>query len=209
MTHSLHRHGTVEDLEYDYCILMQTFKGNVVGSAGKIRTFLELCHKHNAVNLGIMEAGSILNIGYDRVLETVADGTSVQAVFSNQDDVTHMLKDLVELDLGISIVVQGLVERIGECARGSGTRPHTWNNSLGAWGRTDLLPEPDVLSATTMCGHGLIAVSLVKDAVEKLRKGKLTVDQAVAQICRPCICGMANPVRLERVVTRLVQAQPA
>ena len=209
MTHSLHRAGTTADLEYDYCILMQTTKYNVEGSAAQIRTFLELCRRHNAVNLGIMEAGSILNIGYEHVLAAVADGTSVQAVFSNQDDVIGMLADLVDLDMGISIVVQGLVERIGECARASGTRPHTWNNSLGVWGRTDLLPDPDVLSITTMCGHGLIAVSLVKDAVDKMRQGKLTMDKAIAQICRPCICGMTNPVRLERVLTRLVQVQPA
>ncbi len=209
MTHSLHRHGSVADLEFDYCLLMQTFKGNVKGSAPKIRTFLELCHRHHAVNLGIMEAGSILNIGYERVLAAVADGTSVQAVFSSQDDVTAMLQELVELDLGISVVVQGLVERIGECARASGTRPHTWNNSLGVWGRTDLLPDPEIMSVTTMCGHGLISVALIKTTVQKLRKGTLSMDKAIAQICRPCICGMANPVRLQRVLTRLVEAQPA
>jgi len=206
MTHSLHRFGTTEDLEYDYCMLMQTFKGNVQGSAPKIRTFLELCRKHNAANLGIMEAGSILNIGFERVLENVADGTSVQAVFANQDDVIGMLQDLVRLDLGISVVVQGLIERIGECARASGTRPHTWNNSLGIWGRTDLLPDPEVMSITTMCGHGLISVALVKTTVEKLRRGTMTMEKAIAQICRPCICGMTNPVRLKRVLTRLAAA---
>jgi len=153
-----------------------------------------------------MEAGSILNIGYDRVLETVADGTSVQAVFSDQEDVIEMLRTCGarygHLDRGSG--PGGTHRRV--CTGLGHSTPHL-EHSLGVWGRTDLLPDPDIMSITTMCGHGLIAVSLVKDAVEKMRNGKMTMDKAIAQICRPCICGMTNPVRLERVLTRLVEAR--
>jgi hypothetical protein len=206
MTHSLHRQGTINDLEHDYCILLQTSKANEQGSGPKISAFLELCKKNNAVNLGIMEAGSILNIGYKKVLDTVADGTSVQAVFAEQDDVINMLQDLAAANLGISVVVQGLIQRTEECCEQAGLKPHTWNNSLGVWGRTDLLPEPDILSITTMCGHGLIAVSLINKVVDQVRLGKYSIDDAVRTISGPCICGMTNPVRIEMVIQRLLAA---
>lgn len=203
MTHSLHRFGTVADLEQDYCVLMQVSKPNTDGSGPKIRRFLELCKKHNAANLGIMEAGSILNIGYRRVLDTVADGTSVQAVFSEQQDVTNLLSDLVQEDLGLSIVVSGLVDRVEQSCSEVGLKPHTWNNSLGVWGKTDLLPSPDVRQITTMCGHGLISVSLIKEAVKEVRGGRKNVKEATEWVVGPCICGMANPIRIERLLTQM------
>jgi hypothetical protein len=74
------------------------------------------------------------------------------------------------------------------------------------WGRTDLLPDPEVLSITTMCGHGLISISLIKNVVDRVRSGQLNLDKAARIISGPCICGMTNPVRIKLVINRLVEA---
>ena len=58
---------------------------------------------------------------------------------------------------------------------------------------------------TTMCGHGLIAVALVKQIFEDVRMGKTTLKKAAQKISTPCICGMINPVRLEKILKRVME----
>lgn len=206
MTHTIHRFGRPEDLEYDYSIIYISARNyNRQGSQPKIRRFLELAQKHNAVNFGNMEAGSMLVIGPEKVVEAVKDGTTVQAVFASQDDVVNIMSDLVKEDLGLSVIVQGLEHRVRECCQAAGVKPHTWNHSLGIWGKTELLPDENVLEVTTMCGHGLVSVSLVKKVFEDIQKGKTTLKKAAKTLAKPCICGMINPVRLERLLERIME----
>jgi hypothetical protein len=208
MTHTIHRFGKPEDLEEDYSIIFFSAKGvNRAGSQPKIQKFLELCIQNNAVNFGNMEAGSKLVLGPEKVIEAVKDGTTVQAVFSKQEDVVNILAELVELDMGLSVIVQGLQGRVQEACQKAGVRPHTWNHSLGIWGKTELLPPAEVLEVTTMCGHGLISVSLVKEIFADIRKGKTTLKKAAQKISTPCICGMVNPVRLEKILGRVMEKQ--
>jgi hypothetical protein len=206
MTHTIHRYGKPEDLECDYSIIFISARGiNRQNSQPKIRQFLELAQKYHAVNFGNMEAGSMIVLGPEKVIEAVKDGTTVQAVFASQDDVVNVMAELVELDLGLSVVLQGLENRVNECCQRAGVKPHTWNHSLGIWGRTELLPPPEVLEVTTMCGHGLISVNLVKKIFEDISKGKTTIQKAVDKLATPCICGMVNPIRLEKILTRIME----
>jgi hypothetical protein len=206
VTHTIHRFGNPEDLEGDYTIIFFSAKSvNRQGSQPKIRQFLELCAKHHAVNFGNMEAGSMVVLGQEQVIQAVKDGTTVQAVFTNQEDVINILAELVALDLGLSVIVQGLTHRVVECCQKAGVRPHTWNHSLGVWGKRDLLPPPEIMEVTTMCGHGLVAVGLVKQIFEDVCSGKMTLKRAVYKISTPCICGMINPVRLEKILNRVME----
>ena len=206
MTHTIHRFGRPEDLEQDYSIIFISARNiNSQGSQPKIRQFLELAQKHHAVNFGNMEAGSMLSIGPEKVVEAVKDGTTVQAVFSDQEDVINILSDLVTMDLGLSVVVQGLEHRVRECCQAANLKPHTWNHSLGIWGKTELLPEPDILEVTTMCGHGLVSVGLVKKIFADVQKGKTTLKRATQNLSKPCICGMINPLRMERILERVME----
>ncbi len=210
MTHTIHRFGKVEDLEFDYSIIFISARGiNRENSKPKIQKFLELAQKHHAVNFGNMEAGSMLVIGPEKVVDAVKDGVTVQAVFSNQEDVIDILAELVKLDLGLTVVVQGLEDRVKECCQRTNVKPHTWNHSLGIWGKTELLPPPEILEVTTMCGHGLVSVSLVKKVFEDMEKSKSSIRKAIQKVSTPCICGMINPVRLERILTRIREKQMA
>ena len=207
MTHTIHRFAQqIEDLEADYSIIFISARGfNRDGSQSKIRKFLELAIQHHAVNFGNMEAGSKIVLGQEKVIEAVKDGTTVQAVFACQEDVENILADIVNLDLGLSVIVQGLEHKVRECCQQVNLKPHTWNHSLGIWGKIDLLPGPDILEVTTMCGHGLISVALVKKIFEDTQRGKTTLEKAAQRLAKPCICGMVNPVRLQLILERIME----
>ena len=208
MSHTIHRFGRPEDLLNDYTIIFLSAKGiNSKGSQEKIKTFLRLCEKHHAANFGNMEAGSKVVIGTQKVIDAVKDGTTVTALFNDQNDVVNILNDLVELDLGMSVILQGLEHKVKECCARASLTPHTWNHSFGIWGKKELLPEADILEITTMCGHGLIAVALVKKIVADLKNEKITMQRAVEKLVKPCICGIVNPSRLENILAKMLKTQ--
>ena len=206
MTHSMHRLGKPEDLFDDFTIIFMPARGyNNVGSQEKLRKFLKLAMKHHAVNFGNMEAGSALVHDPEDIIEAVNDGTTVQATFASEEDFIAIIKELVAEDLGMSVVIQGLVDKIHNCCREAVVKPHTWNHSLGVWGKTDLLPPEQIMEFTTMCGHGLVAVGLVKKVVKDVRKGKIDYAQGARILAKPCICGFINPVRVERMLRRMTE----
>ncbi len=206
MTHSLHREGSPDDFYDDFTIICMAAKGyNDKGSQDKLRRFLRLAMKHNAVNFGNMEAGSALVGNPEDIIEAVHDATTVQATFASEDDLVHILQDLHAEDLGMSIVVQGLIEKVEECCQKADLVPHTWNHSLGVWGKKEKLPPQDIREITTMCGHGMVSVSLVNKMVSDICKGKIDYQKAAKILAKPCICGFINPVRAERILKRMVE----
>jgi hypothetical protein len=82
--------------------------------------------------------------------------------------------------------------------------PHTVNHSLGVWGRTETLPEQDVLEISTMCGHGMVAFGLIRDMVAEVKAGRLTVREAAERLAEPCECGVFNPDRAAALLERIV-----
>jgi hypothetical protein len=103
------------------------------------------------------------------------------------------------------------MDGVERCARAADARRHTVEWSLGIWGRTDLLPSDDVLSITTMCGHGMVAASLVERMALEVRRNRLSAEEAALQLARPCVCGIFNPVRaamLLRAMAGLPEPEP-
>lgn len=208
MTHSMHRLGDPSDLYDDFTIIFMSARGyNNIGSQDKLRRFLQLAIKHNSVNFGNMEAGNALFNDAEAIIEAVKDGTTVQATFASETDLFDMVDDLVKEDLGMSVIVQGLLHKVEECCAHAGVKPHTWNNSLGVWGKRELLPDSDIMQFTTMCGHGMVAVGLVEKIIERINKGRLTCAQGALELARPCICGFVNVVRAERLLRRLTERE--
>jgi hypothetical protein len=212
MTHSLHRLGTPENLRNDYVIFAMSAKGiNEDGSAAKLRRFMEITLKYNPVNAGDMKTGNILTHSQETILENIQDVSIVHAVFLDETTVAAVLKEVKEADLGMSVVISGLMDGVERCARAADTRRHTVEWSLGVWGRTELLPSDDVLSITTMCGHGMVAASLVERMALEVRRNRLSAEEAALQLARPCVCGIFNPVRaamLLRAMAGLPEPEP-
>ena len=146
MTHTLHRTGSPESLSRDYVLLFMPSKDiNHVGSGPKLRRMLEICLENGAIRIGDCRLGNEYYQGsVDKLLEHVEDRAVVHGVFNDPDKVVAALKQLKAEDLGLSVVVSGLFDKVRECCSKSGLTPHTVNNALGRWGRTDRLPPaPD------------------------------------------------------------------
>jgi hypothetical protein len=163
MTHSLHRRGNYDDLKEDFVVLGCPCTGvNKAGSAPKTRQFLSICYKHGPINLGDMKTGNIYNTTMDDILNSVTDGTIVQCTFDNRDKIVSLLRELKEKRPGISVIISGVTDIVKQCMHEAGLGPiHSLEYSLGTWGRTERLPEYEVLKMVTMCGHAMIASDLV------------------------------------------------
>ncbi len=209
MTHTLHRFGTPEDLHGDFVVFAMSAKGlNEAGSASKLRCFLEIALRHNPNNAGDMKTGSLLTHSCEQILAGIQDVSIVHAVFTDEEQVATVLREVADADLGVSVVVSGLADRVQSCARRAGLRRHTTEWSLGVWGRTDLLPDRQIMEVTTMCGHGMVAAELVRRKAQQIRRHLITPEAAALEIGRACVCGVFNFDRAARLL-RAMAAAPA
>ena len=116
-----------------------------------------------------------------------------------------MLAELKERDYGISIVVSGLIEKVFGICDEVGLQPHTIDLALGVWGNKKLLPKAELMNITTMCGHALVAPSLIDDLVSQVKTGRLTAEQAAIELAKPCVCGIFNQKRAADLITELAK----
>ena len=183
MTHTLHRQGTAENLANDY--LVMALPG--VPSPDireRMDKFYQICMKYEPVNYRSSISWRIY-------------------VFDEKEKVDKILQEIVEADLGISIVVSGLYDKVRDCCHKAGIdEPHTINYSLGFWGNTGKLPEGNILELTTMCGHSLISPNLVKDMARRIAKG-FPAASAAEKIARSCVCDIFNTKRGEVLLEKI------
>ena len=118
MTNTLHRQGAPEDLENDYVIFATTARGiNRDGSAPKLQEFMRICLKYHPVNIGDSKQGNILQDDID-IQELIAhqrDGAGATVTFTDLDTLQQVVAELIEADLGISINISGLLDRVQGC----------------------------------------------------------------------------------------------
>jgi len=138
--------------------------------------------------------------GIDRVLENVEDRAVVHAVFKDMETLKTLLSGLKQADLGMSVVVSGLFDRVEQCCREVGLEKHTVNQSLGRWGRRGKLPPDPILELNAMCGHGMVTVSLIEEVVAEVKAGECAPEEGGERLFRPCMCGIFNPHRAAELV---------
>ncbi len=207
MTHTLHRMGSEESLSEDFVLLMMPSKDiNHENSAPKLRRFFELALKNKAVKIGDCRLGNEYHQGgLDKLLQNVQDRAVIHASFKDDMSLIAMLQDLKTEDLGLSVVVSGLFDKVQDCCQQVGLERHTINQSLGRWGRTDRLPPDHILELNTMCGHGMVTVKLIEKVVSEVKKGALSPEQGAEELFRPCMCGIFNPHRAARILNKLAE----
>ncbi|MDN5336916.1 MAG: hypothetical protein PWR02_1942 [Synergistales bacterium] len=198
MTHSLHRYGSRESLKNDFCIYARAAKGINRDKCGdKLRKILAIFRSENVVNFGSSHSGKSYAAGLDpdAYAESLDNSYGVIASFDSREAVTKVLKKLKEADIGISIVVSGLIDEVTAIASECGLTPHTATLSLGIYGNRSLLPEDEVLELTTMCGHSLVGSNLARSAIEKVKNGIMSPEEAAKLMAKPCTCGIFNTSR--------------
>ena len=194
MTHSLHRRGTINDLKQDYVIIAMLATGvndKTIYPDAKERQLRVggIMKNNNPTNL-LNEAGWRLS-------------TVVQGCYSDINDIRNVLKTLKEEDLGISVVVSGLISEIRELCQEIGLNMHTINLSLGEFGNKSKLPSDKTLEITTMCGHHCVSSQSVMHYAKLVKEGKISLEKAAEKLTAPCVCGIFNTKRASRILENL------
>ena len=199
MTHTLHRQGTVENLSCDFPMHAMPAVGfNKEGCEPKLRQFWDIAQKHRPVNLGEGKSGNWFGHPVEELRTKLS--TITHAVYTSEEHLTGLLRDLKEADIGMSITMSGLMDRLFACCGQAGVKPYAIEHSLKILGDTSGLPDPKVMEMTTMCGHAMVSRGLVYILVEKIKKGEMTPDQAGIELSKPCQCGIFNPMRAARLL---------
>jgi len=206
MTNTLHRQGSPESLKGDYVIFATTAKGiTYEGSAPKLQEFMRICLKYHPVNMGNSEQGNVHqdDMDIEKLIATQKDGSGAEAVFTDLDTLQKVVEELIQAELGISINISGLMDKVQACCRKAGIERHSCEHSLGFWGAKDRLPEREILEFNTMCGHGMVSFNLIRKMIENVKLRRLTPKKAAKIMAKCCECGAFNPTRAEMLLERV------
>lgn len=220
MTNTLHRFGKPQDLKDDYIVFIVTCSGiNDIGAMQKARDFLKVALKYNPVNLAAESPnGSVFRpeknlnpfklyirgrketVSPEQVMEEMEPPGKALVVFDKRQALEGFLKEVKEMDLGLSVNVSSLVEDVREMALRTGVQPHSINYALGFRGNLYRLPDQYVLALTTMCGHGLIASNFAKKMIDRVKEKRLDPEKAARYMAKFCVCGAFNTSRAVRIL---------
>jgi hypothetical protein len=217
VTNTLHRFGDAESFKDDYIVFAICSRGmNDQDAVPKLRQFLQMALKFKPVNLGDARHGGALrpsksmhptshwNRDMTPDFQAVIDGldvpTTAAAVFNDKVAAQDFVKAVKEADLGLSINISTSIDGADECCHSAGIPRHSVGYSLGFEGKTEKLPNTQVLSLSTMCGHGMVSHSLAKKMIDWVKEGRRTPEEASSYMARFCSCGVFNPARAIRIL---------
>ncbi len=217
MTNTLHRFGEAESFRDDYVVFAIASRGkNDQECVPKLKRFLEMALPFRPVNLGDSRHGGALRPCKDLTptshwnrditpnFQAVIDGldtpTTAAAVFDNLTAAEDFMRTVKDADLGLSVNISTSVTGADDCCHAACIPRHSVGYSLGFEGKTEKLPDAQVLMLSTMCGHGMIASSLAKKMIDWVKEGRRTPEQAASYMMRFCSCGVFNPSRAARIL---------
>lgn len=228
MTNTLHRFGKPQDLKDDYIAFIVVSSGiNDIGAMQKTCDFLRMALKYNPVNFMAGSEGAPIfrpeknlnpfklyakgrkeTVSPEQVMEEMEPPGKALVVFDKKQALEGFLKEVKEMDFGLSVNVSSLVEDIREMAPRTGVQPHSINYALGFRGNLYRLPDQQVLALTTMCGHGLISSNFAKKMLDGVKEKRLTPENAARYMAKFCVCGAFNTSRAVRILreARMVES---
>jgi hypothetical protein len=224
MTNTLHRYGPAESFRDDYVVFAIASRGkNEQGALPKLRRFLEMAVPFKPVNLGDAVHGGALRPSrsmspmshwnrdetpdFQAVINGLNEQCTVAAVFDNRVAAEDFVKAVREADLGLSINISTSIDGAEQCCFAAGIPRHSVGYSLGFEGKTERLPDENVMMLSTMCGHGMVSHSLAKKMIDWVKEGRRTPEQAAHYLTRFCSCGIFNPSRAKRVLEAASRGQ--
>ena len=217
MTNTLHRYGDAESFYADYVVFAIPSRGkNDQGCIPKLKQCLEMALPFQPVNLGDAIHGGALRPCRDMhptshwkrdmtpdfraVIDGVDSPTTVAAVFDQRVAAEDFVKAVKEADLGLCVNISTSIEGAEQCCHMADQPRHSVGYSLGFQGKTEKLPNSQVLMLTTMCGHGMIGTNMARKMIDWVKEGRRTPEQAVTYLARFCSCGVYNPSRARRIL---------
>jgi len=196
LTHTLHRKGIEKDLNRDYVILAMISAGvndHYDDVRQKMVKIGEIFNEHNPINI-------MSELGW-------RTSATITAAYNDIEIVNKIIQILKEEDLGISIVISGLISEIENVLKEVDLDIHTVHFSLGTFGhrKNEILPSEKLLEITTMCGHHTISPQSITHYVNLIKRGKTTIEKAASKLTRPCVCGIVNTSRIIEILATLVK----
>lgn len=217
MTNTLHRFGEAATFYDDYVVFAIPSRGkNDKGCLPKLKEFLRMAVSFKPVNLGDASHGGALRPSremsptshwnrdmtpdFEEVINGVDTPTTVAAVFDSRVNAEEFVKAVKKADLGLCINISTSIDGAEQCCFAAGIPRHSVGYSLGFEGKTEKLPNTQVLMLSTMCGHGMISHSMAKKMIDWVKEGRRTPEEAVTYMARFCSCGVYNPSRAKRIL---------
>jgi hypothetical protein len=217
MTNTLHRFGDAESFYDDYIVFAIPSKTNKDPNAlPKLHRFLEIALEYKPVNLGDARHGGALraskNLGpwahwnrdmkpdFQAVIKGLTVPTTCAAVFDNPTAAEQFVKRVKEENFGMSVNISTSIEGAERCCNYACIDRHSIGYSLGFEGKTEKIPNSQVATLSTMCGHGMISHSLAKKMIDFVKENRRSPEQAATYLSRFCSCGIFNPARAKRVL---------
>ena len=193
MTHSLHRIGSIDALNEDYVVLACLAKDvnrEKPESRQKLIKIGEIMKKNSPINMIPEFTWKISPV--------------LTAVYTNVESIRKTILELKKEDLGISIVISGLISEVKRVLNEVGLKMHTVHLSLGVFGKKELLPPQEkVLEITTMCGHHCVSSQSAEYYADLIKKGKISIEKAAEKLSQPCVCGIFNTKRAITILHEL------
>lgn len=217
MTNTLHRYGSAESFNDDVIVFAIVSKGlNDENAVPKLKQFLSMAVPFHPVNMGDGAKGGALRASKNlnptshwrrdhtpnflNVINGLEKPGTCAVVFDKRENAVAFVKAVKEADLGLCVNISTSIEGAEQILDQVGLPRHSVNYSLGFEGKTEKLPSTQVITLTTMCGHGMISQSLAKKMIDWVKEGRRTPDEAVCYMARFCACGVFNPMRAVRVL---------
>jgi len=182
----------VENLKNDYVILAMLAAGindKLPDSRNKLLRIAEILMKYNPTNILTEKAWKISSI--------------IQASFTDIKTVRKIIEVLKREELGVSVVISGLISDIETIVKETNLKMHTVHLSLGTFGRVELLASSEIQEITSMCGHHCISAQSVEYYLDLIKKGKISAHNAAEKLAKPCICGIFNIARAKYLLNEL------
>ena len=222
MTNTLHRFGKPENMRDDYIVFLMAAKGiNEEDALEKARIFLRTALKYNPVNIGnsvdpplfrpektltpvaLYLRGRKEKTSPTQLIAGLTASGSTAVVFDNKEAMEGFVAEVKDLELGLSINVSALSDDTREACRKSGIKIHSVEYTLGFQGDVRRLPNRQVLSLTSMCGHGMISASFAQRMIDRVKEARLTPEKAAGYMAKFCICGVFNTSKAVRILKEI------
>ncbi len=203
MTHTLLRTGDIDSQKDEFCWLVHQTKGvNDADFVDKAREYIAIVEAVGGDNWGDKKTGAILNVRPQIIKENLKNNSHIGGVFSTRDKAVEFIRNVVAKDLGLSVVISGILPEISKICDEVGIEPNSANFSLGIWGRKEKLPDEKTLSITTMCGHHTVPRKYVELIEKKVADGIISSEEGAKELAAFCYCGMFNPVRCADILSK-------
>jgi len=201
MTHSLHRCGRLQEM--DYVWLMYHVKDvNDQDLKARIGTAADIAVDLGTVNWGDVKSGPMVCLSNEEIKSKITEKSRIRGAFTSVEQVIQFLGAMKSADLGLCVIIAGLLDEVLEACRRNDITPHTINYSLGVFGKKELLADEATLAITCMCGHHMVPDGFVDKLRARVRKGKASPEKAAQKMAVMCPCGIFNQHRAAELLKR-------